>query len=40
MTEHAFHDAVLTHGPIPVSLIRARLLDETLTRDWKPARSE
>ena len=40
MTEHAFHDAVLTHGPVPIALIRARLLDETLTRDWKPARSK
>ena len=40
MTEHAFHDAVLTQRPVPIALIRARLLDETLIRDWKPTRSK
>jgi len=36
LTEKQFHDAVLTQGPIPITLIRAALLDQPLTRDWKP----
>jgi len=35
MTDRAFHDAVLQGGPMPVELVRARLTDEPLTRDFK-----
>src|SRR5690606_27341616 len=34
MTERECHDAILACGPIPIELIRARLLNEALTRDW------
>jgi len=36
MSERQFHDTVLAQGPIPIALIRAALLGEPLTRDWKP----
>ena len=36
LSEQQFHDSVLTQGPIPIALIRAALLDEPLTRGWKP----
>ena len=39
MTERAFHDAVLQGGPMPISLVRARLENLPLNRDgpapWK-----
>jgi len=34
MTDRAFHDAVLQGGPMPVEMVRARLTDEPLTRDY------
>lgn len=36
MTEEAFHDAVLSCGPIPVELIRALVLGQTPAADGKP----
>ena len=33
MTEREFHDAVLQGGPMPIELVRARLLNLPLTRD-------
>jgi prolyl oligopeptidase len=35
MTDRQFHDAVLTGGPMPVELVRARLLKLTLPRDYR-----
>ena len=40
MTERQFHDALLQGGPMPISMIRARLLDKVVltrggTPDWK-----
>ncbi len=39
MSEKAFHDALLTHGPIPIEYVRAALLEQDLTPDraasWK-----
>jgi len=35
MTEHEFHDAFLTYGPIPIELIRADMLDVPLSADAK-----
>jgi uncharacterized protein (DUF885 family) len=35
MTERAFHDAVLQGGIMPVELVRARLTQTRLPRDWK-----
>jgi uncharacterized protein (DUF885 family) len=35
MTNRAFHDAVLRENSIPIELIRADLLGEKLTRDFK-----
>ena len=39
MTERAFHDAVLQGGPMPIAMVRARLLGLPITRDgtapWK-----
>ena len=32
----AFHDAIIQQNNIPIALIRARLLGEKLTRDYKP----
>jgi hypothetical protein len=41
MTDRAFHDAVLTGGPMPVEMVRARLMGAALARDhrasWKYA---
>ena len=34
MSDRQFHDAVLTGGPIPVELVRARLLEQALPRDF------
>ena len=34
MTDRAFHDAVLQGGPMPIELVRARLLDLSLTREY------
>jgi uncharacterized protein (DUF885 family) len=36
MTDRAFHDAILKLGRIPVEMVRASLVAETLTRDYKP----
>jgi len=33
--EREFHDALLTHGPIPIELIRAAMLNLPLTPDMK-----
>lgn len=35
MTEREFHDAVMKLGPMPVEMIRARLLNLPLTSDYK-----
>jgi len=35
MTERAFHDAVLQGGIMPVELVRARLTQTRLPREWK-----
>jgi len=35
MTERQFHDAILHEGPMPVELLRADLMRQTLTRDFK-----
>ncbi len=39
MTDRAFHDAVLQGGPMPIAMVRARLMNGTLKRDgpapWK-----
>ncbi len=35
LTEKAFHDAVLTQGPMPIEVLRAALSKEPLSKDWK-----
>jgi uncharacterized protein (DUF885 family) len=35
LTNRAFHDAVLTGGPMPVELVRARLTKQALPKDYK-----
>jgi hypothetical protein len=35
MTETRFHDAILEGGPMPVELVRARLLGQPLSRDYR-----
>jgi uncharacterized protein (DUF885 family) len=35
MTETQFHDAILEGGPMPVELVRARLLGQPLSRDYR-----
>jgi len=35
MTNRQFHDAVMTGGPMPVELVRARLTGQELPRDFK-----
>jgi hypothetical protein len=35
MSVRAFHDAVLTSGNMPIELVRARLTNQPLTRDFK-----
>jgi len=35
MTNRELHDAVLTGGPMPVELVRARLMRQTLPRDYR-----
>ena len=37
MNEKAFHDALLLHGNLPIELLRARLKEESLPRDFRPA---
>jgi uncharacterized protein (DUF885 family) len=37
MSEREFHDAVLQGGPMPIAMVRARLLKLSLTRDGPPA---
>ncbi|WKW11555.1 DUF885 family protein [Pseudogemmatithrix spongiicola] len=37
MTNKEFHDAILQGGRMPVEMVRARMLNLPLTRDWKPA---
>lgn len=36
MTDRQFHDKVLKENAIPIELARAELVNETLTRDFKP----
>ena len=36
LTNKAFHDQLLTYGPIPIEMVRAGLLNTPLTRDWQP----
>jgi uncharacterized protein (DUF885 family) len=36
MTEKQFHDAILHGGPMPIELVRARLMQQKLPRDFKP----
>jgi hypothetical protein len=36
MTTRQFHDAVLEGGPMPIEMVRARLLNAPLTRDYAP----
>jgi uncharacterized protein (DUF885 family) len=36
MTNRQFHDAILKGGPMPVELVRARLMGQPLTRDYTP----
>jgi uncharacterized protein DUF885 len=36
MTDRQFHDAVLKENAIPIELVRAELVNETLTRDFRP----
>ncbi len=35
MSEREFHDAILRGGPMPIELVRARLLQEKLPRDFR-----
>lgn len=37
MTDREFHDAILQGGPMPVELLRARLLDQSLAPDTPPS---
>ncbi len=37
MSDRAFHDAILQGGPMPVEMVRARLLGEPPARDFRPA---
>jgi len=37
MTNRAFHDAILQGGSMPVEMVRARLTDQPLPRDWGPS---
>ncbi|HEX4810314.1 MAG TPA: DUF885 family protein [Bryobacteraceae bacterium] len=37
MTNRQFHDAVLKENAIPIEMVKADLLNEKLTRDFKPA---
>jgi len=34
MTDRAFHDAILQGGRMPIEMVRARLTNQTLTRDY------
>ena len=35
MTNKQFHDAILHEGPIPVEMVRAILIKQKLTKDFK-----
>jgi uncharacterized protein (DUF885 family) len=35
MTNRAFHDAILQSGSMPVEMVRARLTNQALTRDFR-----
>ncbi|MBX3133597.1 MAG: DUF885 family protein [Gemmatimonadaceae bacterium] len=37
MTNKEFHDAILQGGRMPVEMVRARMLNLPLTREWKPS---
>ena len=37
MPEKQFHDAILQSGSIPIEMVRARLTQQKLPRDWRPA---
>ncbi|MDQ6830588.1 MAG: DUF885 domain-containing protein [Gemmatimonadota bacterium] len=36
MTNRQFHDAILEGGPMPIEMVRARLMKQTLPRDYVP----
>ena len=36
MTNKEYHDAILQGGPMPVTMVRARLANTRLTRDGAP----
>lgn len=36
MTDREFHDFILQSGNMPIEMVRARLTQAPLTRDWKP----
>ena len=35
MTNRQFHDAIITGGPMPIEMVRARLTQQRLPRDYK-----
>ncbi len=37
MTDRAFHDAILTGGPMPIEMVRARLTKRLPARDYEPS---
>lgn len=37
MTNKEFHDAILQGGRMPIEMVRARMLNLPLTREWKPS---
>jgi uncharacterized protein (DUF885 family) len=37
MTDRQFHDSILTGGSMPIEMVRARLLEEKLPKDFEPS---
>jgi hypothetical protein len=37
MTNKQFHDAILQGGTMPVEMVRARLTNQRLARDYRPS---
>ena len=37
MSDRAFHDAILQGGRMPVEMVRARLMDASLPREYRPS---